>query len=360
MSLSHRPPYQRVIDPLRLVRWGDRPLVAYTIGSRSNRVASVLCLDAHTLKRRVVRMAAMVACRLGIDAAMARGEVLQSRDVKEVFAGLEQCAKTLGNVASISLIWPADPCRKRLYAHFLDGQGKPIAFGKISLNLAEDRLLMSEAATINEVAAAAQLPVYVPRIWHVIAHEEGHIVLMESLSRSAHTRIPSDTELLAMRDKFAGVPVRLSKSELEALPWVVKLKRDDEVLGKLFPEIETALAHGAVCCVVHGDYGCNNARWFDDQMWVYDWERSSPCGPLLTDEVNVFLGKHVRSIFGRSSSVVRRFEREYLHSARFAREQVLFALAYLHTVGSTLATNMLLLLRRSEYTCHMGRRIAKG
>jgi hypothetical protein len=330
-----------MLDSMRVIRWRERPVVAYTNGPRGLRLAGVQCLDAHTRKRRMMRLAGMTACQLGLDGLLASN--LPASDVlsEDVFDCLNRCSQALGGVSGVSLVWPADSARLRLYAHFLGDRGDPRGFAKISLGPDDDASLLAEAEAMTHAGEACHDTIHVPRIMQLLEHERGHAVLMESLPRGAHARIPSNPELLAVRDAFAGRTVTLHADQISGLAWVRRLTQEDAAANGWVARLRAILSNGAACCFVHGDYGINNARWFGKKIWIFDWERGCLHGPAMTDVVNIFLGRHARRILAQSASITERFRESHLAGPPSTQDDILLALGYLHAVGSRLATNIL-------------------
>ena len=90
-------------EPIRVIRWRNRPVVAYTDGPRHLRFAGVQCLDAHTRKRRVLRLAGMTACRLGIDGLIATELSATSLLTDDILRCLNQCRGALDGAKAVSI-----------------------------------------------------------------------------------------------------------------------------------------------------------------------------------------------------------------------------------------------------------------
>lgn len=82
-------------------------------------------------------------------------------------------------------------------------------------------------------------------------------------------------------------------------------------------------------CATHGDMACHNFRYDGEKTWIFDWESYTEEGPILVDELTVFMC--VRR-FRLGWSVARTFadlERNYPISNPKTRHEVIQAMAFI-------------------------------
>jgi hypothetical protein len=132
---------------------------------------------------------------------------------------------------------------------------------------------------------------------------------------------------------WAGKAERLSPVKIQNLPWW-KAYRDRLAPEEMaFDEIlQQGLGPERAFCPVHGDLSTANVVLAGNTPWIYDWESATERGPLLTDQLGLFLSFTV----GRAVSEPLRcgaiLAREFL-TLRHDPIEVMLALAYRHACG---------------------------
>lgn len=79
---------------------------------------------------------------------------------------------------------------------------------------------------------------------------------------------------------------------------------------------------------IHGDMGSENTFIIDGQLWIVDWEKSSPLGPIASDPVAHWLGKSSATV-GLNMKLIDAFIRAFIDNKIYKSNNILLALCYL-------------------------------
>lgn len=120
-------------------------------------------------------------------------------------------------------------------------------------------------------------------------------------------------------------------AEIPNLKWVQKFYSEcDETIIESFRNTINGCDSMHVCAT-HGDMACHNFRFDGTNIWIFDWESYTEDGPILVDELTVFLCVR-RFRFGWSvKRTLADLERIYPMSNPKIKREVIQAIAFILT-----------------------------
>ena len=346
-------------DQYRISRLGGSPVFAIPVARRRVRLAAARRFQADSWKRAAFQRAIRGAIVAGVDRWLwpaadgpfddsADKESTHKKSVKFNFSGwLNDLRGVLEEPTAVAaVVWPPQADRGRVYVHLLAASGDPVAFAKISFDAANDHCLNVEAETLRQLQSLSLSQCHPPALLAESTHNGHRYVVVEPLPENARPveqswrSYPSDCVV-----QYAGQHERLTAEKVADLDWWKAYQHGSSVGTDAFrQELNNAIQDGLDVCRVHGDLGPGNLVLESNprRLWLFDWENSHPRGPKLTDRVNFFIAISQATILSDPIRGLRELAAHFFSAdPRFARKDVLAALAYLHTVDIRGATALI-------------------
>jgi hypothetical protein len=334
------------VGDYRVVSCGQRPLLAFPADA-SRRVAAVAigCYPAHTMKKKVLRRWLGILQAVGLLPVLFRTVASPLRGIRaeswRAWIGQVREDLRLPDLQPV-VVWPNDPQRGRAYVYWLEEDGGRAAFAKLAFDEHNATLIRNERVALEAVAGKSAGKFAVPRVLSCGEREGISYVVMSAVPEGLRNLRAEERRLLpGIIEGYAGVARVAAAEELEGLPWwrlsAVKNGRPTVFAAAVRRAVRAGVRLGRV----HGDLNETNAQSDGKNVWLLDWERSSPDGPVRTDEV--CLEVDARWALTRRDPVagLRDFRRA-CWNGRAAQEQaeVLAALAYLVSADFTPAEKL--------------------
>ena len=227
--------------------------------------------------------------------------------------------------------FPSQPHRGRFYVYLVSKRGEPLAFVKVSLDAENDRRLATEAEAIREMMQQPPRTFRVPRLLDVGSFESHLYLITEAIPCEAR----------AARSRWAPIPQRCKNEIAERssrirvvkdLSWWDKFVKESQGVRSLAAEVARESDRQIQVCRAHGDFKNTNIIVAGDQVWIVDWEDSSPDAPVGCDEISFFLGSRVRAITSNPRAVAAALGRRL--SVEWDGRDAALAMAFLCTTGN--------------------------
>ncbi|NLE06779.1 MAG: hypothetical protein GX638_18535 [Crenarchaeota archaeon] len=90
----------------------------------------------------------------------------------------------------------------------------------------------------------------------------------------------------------------------------------------------------------HGDFLGHNFRRAGDEIWVFDWEEYTDCGPFLVDEIGFFLCVYRYGLNKSVQEVNQLFIENYLRKGGDKCRDAVLALAFLFGANIAMAQDI--------------------
>ena len=337
-------------DQYRIIRMGGRPIMAIPVASRRVRQAAARRYQGTTWKRAAFQRAVRWTITFGVDRWLwpvvdsPLGTSAELDVARFDFVGwLDELRSVLDAPTAVaSVVWPPQVDRGRVYVHLLAADGAPVAFAKIAFDAANNVYLAAEASALRELQAMSLCECHPPTLLAEGLHGEQRYVVVEPLPAQAQPVTASwDSFPAAAVAEYAGHARRLAAEEVRQLDWWQTFQHSRDGGDAFTSELENVAQDGLEVCRVHGDLGPANLvlNAADQRLWLFDWEHYHRHGPKLTDLINFFVAVEHGAIFSDPTEGLRRLA-SYFWSvdSSFARQDVMAALAYLHTANIQAAT----------------------
>jgi hypothetical protein len=247
-------------------------------------------------------------------------------------AWLAEARQGIGSTDAQAVVsFPGQANRGRFYVNLVSPEAEALGFAKISLDEKNDQHLQTEAKTLRYLAAQDIRSFRVPKVL-VEGTFNSHRYLITEPMPAKVKPVPAIWEPIPKRcrDELAGISRR--KRQIEELSWWADFNNKSGEVKLLAEAIDAGHDREVEVCWAHGDYTSRNVSCIGDEVWLFDWENSSPDAPLITDEVRFFLAMHGRQIVSNPPEVAKALGRRYLASSDTAAQRDLaLALAFLST-----------------------------
>ena len=229
---------------------------------------------------------------------------------------------------------PPQPERKRVYVHFLDASGQPVAFGKIAFDEFNNSQLTLEIQTLAKLRDRAPRRFKTPLVLAHGGFNGSTFNLYEPLPTTM-SPVSIPWELLRPVVHEISGPLRtISRQTVLESDWWKKLCEQRYASPQFIRELESLIAEGLPVCQAHGDLGVNNLIVSNGILWIVDWEQGCETAPSRTDEVSYFLSMRQREITRRPLSVINELSEKFLKDqSPEAWRDIVAALAFLAVSG---------------------------
>ena len=148
-------------------------------------------------------------------------------------------------------------------------------------------------------------------------------------------KLTQDSDTSALVAEYSGPSTRLSGPEIEKLRWWSKYTEGLRPEHRFFhAELMALLPRGAEVCRAHGDLGVANMVTDGKCAWIFDWESSDFCAPVLADHIGFFMSFTVGKSHRDPAAHLAKFRTRFLsdHSQE-RRAAVMLAVAFRHSCG---------------------------
>ena len=202
----------------------------------------------------------------------------------------------LGREISLGIQLGPPRANRKPILQVLDGDGRPLAFGKLGINPLTRRLVRTEAAALREITELDLPGIRVPRLVHEGEWHGSALLLTTPLPlHAADEEVGVDVRTAAMvtLSRAAGT----TRSRPGSSPWLLELREraaaltHESIRAHLLASLEH-LAMGAddweFGCW-HGDWMAWNMAGLEGDVLLWDWERFAGPVPLGWDALHFTL-----------------------------------------------------------------------
>lgn len=324
--------------------FGDPILAVPDNSSRQFRLDAWKRYQPFTIKRIVVQRTMLLLSLLNMDRFVCKIHKSPFGD-KNIFAFQDWLAQISHEIKSPSaqpvIIWPPQRDRGRVYVHLLDNDHKSICFAKVSLDSKNDKLLSTEAHTLDMLAARQLKNCRVPNVIFSGQWKKHIYVVLEPLPLNAR---PLSGTLGAYPksciNELSGRPHLAMLQEVETFDWWRHFNSlSDEALYPFCDELKRLVTSEEFLpvCRIHGDLGPANMIRANGQLWLFDWEESTANGPILSDKIGYDLAIHIRVLKKHPKQALMQFFERYFHGANpETRRDIMAALAFRYTIAPSI------------------------
>jgi hypothetical protein len=227
--------------------------------------------------------------------------------------------------------FPGQLKRKRFYVNFLSPEGQSLAFAKVSLDVHDDQCLLREARALRHLAQQPLRSFRVPKVLAEGTFDSHRYLITEAMPTDAKP-LPATWRDIpqACRNELAMLSVHVKA--IRDLNWWTLFRSKAHELKSLDEAIHRYSNQLAEVCWAHGDFTTRNICSGGNDVWIFDWENSSPDAPVLTDEVRFFIGMHGRRTASKPAEVATALGRNFVDGKdTSAKQNFALALAFLST-----------------------------
>lgn len=247
----------------------------------------------------------------------------------------------LGELKAI-VSFPSQDSRKRFYVHLFSEDAQNIAFAKISLDSVNDIFLLNEYTNIKELCTD-NYSFKVPRIMSTDIYQSHRYILFEAMPYQAK-KINSTWDETAKNFSMELKKNTVNRKTLNEMSWVHNFQKEisSKDSKRFFEKIKIKNNELLEVCFAHGDMQNSNICYFNDEVWLFDWESACSDAPVMTDEISFYLGTVQRKVVESPSIVFTELKRMFL--AGKDEKTVInvgLAIAYLCTMGRQDAKTMI-------------------
>ena len=119
---------------------------------------------------------------------------------------------------------------------------------------------------------------------------------------------------------------------IKELPWWNSFREVRDEVKPLAEAIDRWADQEIEVCWAHGDFTHRNICQVRNEVWLFDWENSSPDAPLITDELRFFWSTQSRGMIENPAKLASALGRRFLAEGGDRRQRNLaLALAFLCT-----------------------------
>ena len=193
--------------------------------------------------------------------------------------------------------WPS-PARSpgRAYAYVFDRQtGVLLGFGKFAYSRCDVDDLYAELEAAEWLKSRSALAFHVPSVKGSFKCDSSHAFAFFELVPLASRKIQWQRDswqswVQKMKTSFAAGTVRmLSGEEVLNSEWGRRfLQKVGSADGLMFKDV---VGKGIEVCATHGDFAQHNFLEVSGDRWIFDWEMFTLDGPLLVDELTVYVNQ---------------------------------------------------------------------
>ncbi len=329
-----------------LVRVGSRPILAFPNASKKLNANFLSCYPADTFKRKLIRAAMQISVSMCLSRILWKklSSPVEFLDASALQIWThELCQRFNSSSLYPVFVWPADVMRGRIYIHLLDKTGLPIAFVKISLDKISESLLYNELRMLNKIASFQLKKSRVPEVFGSgYIHGNFYIIVQYVPRKKQIQKVGNGFKLEDIVLEYSGKTWNMSWNEIERSIWWKNFTEDISIESELIELMKESALTGIDVRFVHGDLNTTNLLYFEDVVWLLDWERAYEAGPYLTDIICVKVDELWHIIQKNISLAIQLFcEEHWNNRCQKYRLNVLFALAFLQAVDFTPAIELL-------------------
>jgi hypothetical protein len=316
----------------RLFSYMGRPTIAAPATASSIK-ASIRCLPQGTLRGRLYALGVKMSVATGLTGLTSSRVTipLPTPARRGILRWLEQqCSGSpVDTPHYLTVIWPSQPNRRRVYVHVIDQEGHHRCFIKLSLDHVTDGLLLREATQLAKIGSFPRRHFNVPRVLGVIAAGPRIAIALSPLPYANTTSMtPREYPHDAVAE-YAGSASSLPTGDLSWLdpgnkPWMRS--------PSFRAEIESHPPSWRVA-TAHGDLGPHNMMAESGQLWIFDWESCTADAPVLTDRVGYALSTVHRRLLRKPSRWRTILERESSGIELLPRVELMQAIAFRASKG---------------------------
>jgi hypothetical protein len=318
----------------RVVRLAGRPIIATPAKPLRLRLAGLRHYRPVTKKRACLRAALRFSAITGIDRMFAPAcpSPFAPTDDFGFQPWLHEIRALLGAPSSLAtVIWPQLVGRKRIYVHLMSPAGTPVAFCKIALDAHNAARLKNELDALSALGEGSLAVARIPRVLHHHATTDYRTVVYEPFPLDLVPLKHSWPELAPAVAEISGSVRRVVRAELEGFDWWRRFaERRSQYSGEFLRQIDEAVAGPVAVCRVQGDATPSNVFRSAAEIWICDWEFSSPSGPWRTDELSYYLAaNHYQCLIRPVAALARCLQRFAPERDRDAIGALTLAMAFL-------------------------------
>lgn len=318
--------------------WRGQDILSVPAGPYRMRHSGVSCYRALTIRRFLFKygLHATLALRSEYVVGRLANTPLAQYPEFDFHGWLAAARRSVGEPDAVAVVsYPVQPYRKRFYVNLLRPCGTPLGFAKVALDANEVAHLDREARNIEAVAVLPLKQFRPAEILAVGAFEAARYIVLEALPFSARNPLP----IWSGAAKACAVELRTltqKESKRSELSWWPKFAGKATRWAALAAELDAKIASRETTVAwAHGDFTRANIFVDGGKILVIDWEHACADAPLLTDEVQYFLGLRTRRLSTTPRRVVAALTRHV--TARrdgHRRRDLAHAIAFLASTGN--------------------------
>jgi hypothetical protein len=181
------------------------------------------------------------------------------------------------------------------------------------------------------LASQAVFSFRLPRVLVEGKFNSHQYLITETMPANARP-IPARWEPIPRRCRDELVKTSLRMKPIRELSWWESFCELRSEVKPLAEAIEPWVDEKIEVCWAHGDFTHRNICQVQDEVWLFDWENSSPDAPVMTDEVRFFWATRSRRMISHRAKVASELGRRFLAWGNDRRRRDLaLALAFLCT-----------------------------
>jgi hypothetical protein len=322
----------------RIIRHGDRKVLAAPENPKQALSSAVKCLPEETLRRRGYKALLSIATGIGLGGLIthrAKPPILPIDLAELIDRRVFHRGTRMGprNASYGVARWPSQPDRRRLYFHVFDKNDQQVVFLKIGLDEENSSFISREADALRSLNGNGGSAFKVPSVYWFRRIGECSVLALEAISnefkymRSTKAAYPAE----AVRE-YAGPPRQIESPTLHNLSWGPSAYTWADH-GELFLSELANIATSLQVVRAHGDLGVHNMAYRNGHPWIFDWERFTVDAPMYTDRVGFELSSLSRRVTTRPAEWRTTLDNLAPSLGRMCRKDLMFALAFRACMG---------------------------